>query len=71
MTRIEGYSEYPKREYCRDIHCPIQTLLEKQSSNPEEYEFIRGICKSNCIHTTHEFHSWLIEKGYMVVRPAK
>jgi hypothetical protein len=34
-----------------------------------KYEEIRAICASNCLHTTHEFHHWLIQKGYLVVRP--
>lgn len=71
MSNIEGYVDYTKREYCREIRCPIQILLDKQSADPEQYEFVRGICKTNCIHSTHEFHAWLIEKGYLVVRPAK
>jgi hypothetical protein len=69
MTNIEGYVDYTKREYCRAVECPIQTLLEQQTKNTEAYEFIRGICKTNCLHTTHEFHAWLIKQGYLVVRP--
>jgi len=67
---IAGYVDYQRREYCRDIQCPIQTLLEKQEPNSAEYEAVRQICKDSCVHTTYEFHHWLIEKGYVVVRPA-
>jgi len=66
---IEGYAEYQRREYCKDIACPVQTLLDKQEPDSDEYEEVRGICKANCIHTTYEFHHWLIEKGYLLVRP--
>jgi len=67
---IEGYIEYQRREYCNDIQCPIQMLLNKQEESSEEYEEIRKICKSDCIHHTYEFHHWLIDKGYLIVRPA-
>jgi len=66
---MKGYSEYKRREYCKDIRCPVQLLLEKQEPNSEDYENVRNICKTGCIHTTYEFHHWLIEKGYMLVRP--
>ncbi len=71
MSSIEGFVDYTKREFCHDVKCPVQTLLDKQASDAEQFEFTRGICKSNCIHSTHEFHAWLIEKGYLVVRPIK
>lgn len=66
---IEGYVEYQRREYCNNIRCPVQLLLNKQAQSTEEYEEIRTICKTNCIHSTYEFHHWLIEKGYLLVRP--
>ena len=66
---IPGYIDYQRREYCKDIACPVQTLLDKQKPDSEDYEEVRGICKTNCIHTTYEFHHWLIKKGYLVVRP--
>ena len=66
---IVGYADYKRREYCKDIDCPLQILLDKQESNSDEYEEVRQICKTKCIHTTYDFHHWLIEKGYLVVRP--
>ena len=66
---IEGYIDYQRREYCKEIACPVQTLLDKQQPDSEEYDEVRGICEANCIHTTYEFHHWLIEKGYLLVRP--
>jgi hypothetical protein len=71
MTSIEGYLDYTKREYCHAVKCPIQALLDGEVVASEKYESIRGICKTACLHTTHEFHAWLIEQGYLVVRPAK
>jgi len=66
---IPGYVEYQRREMCKDLPCPIQVLLDKQAEGSPEYEEIRSICKTDCIHTTYEFHHWLIEKGYLLVRP--
>jgi hypothetical protein len=65
---MEGYLDYQRREYCKDLPCPVQLLLEAVQPNSKEYDQIRGICKNSCIHTTYEFHYWLIEKGYLIVR---
>ena len=70
MAHIEGYVDYPKREYCHEIACPVQALLDMESEGSDKYEFIRGICKTDCLHTTHEFHAWLTRQGYQVVKPA-
>ncbi len=66
---IDGYVDYQRREYCKDISCPRQIELEGTPEGSEEYEAIRRDCKTNCIHTTYEFHHWLIDKGYLIVRP--
>ncbi len=68
---IEGYVEYKKREFCNDVKCPVQLELNAQKSGSEEYEKIRQACRTNCKHTTWEFHHWLIDKGYLIVRPEK
>ena len=65
---IEGYTDYQRREYCKDIQCPVQMDLDAQEPGSEAYERIRQTCKSSCVHTTYEFHHWLIEKGYLIVR---
>ncbi len=67
---IEGYVDYQRREYCKSLPCPIQVLLDGEPEGTSKYEQIRALCKTNCIHTTHEFHMWLIQHGYLVVRPA-
>ncbi|MCX5759758.1 MAG: hypothetical protein NTU83_14890 [Candidatus Hydrogenedentes bacterium] len=66
---LPGYSDYQRREYCKDVQCPIQILLDRQDPNSSGYDDVRHICIHHCIHTTYEFHHWLIEKGYLVVRP--
>ena len=68
---ISGYIDYQRREFCKDVKCPVQLDLDKQEQGSQEYERIRGICLSNCRYTTYEFHHWLIEKGYLIVRPGK
>lgn len=66
---LPGYADYQRREYCRDIQCPVQALLDRQEPGSRGYEEVRDICTRHCIHTTYEFHHWLIAKGYLVVRP--
>jgi len=65
---IPGYVDYKKREYCNDIKCSVQIELNKHKEGSPEYEKIRKTCKTACKHTTYEFHHWLIEKGYEIVR---
>ncbi len=65
----EGYRDYQRREYCRDIRCPVQLLLEKQEQGTDAYQQVRQICVGSCIHSTYEFHHWLIEKGFLVIKP--
>ncbi len=71
LMSIEGYVEYKRREYCKDVKCPVQLELDASASGSDEYERIRAICQQDCRHTTYEFHHWLIEKGYLIVRPEK
>ena len=66
----DGYVEYQRREFCKDLPCPIQVMLDAEQSGSPKYEQIRDICKNDCIHTTYEFHHWLIEKGYLLLRAA-
>ena len=66
---IPGYVEYQRREYCKDVACPLQTVLDAAKPDSPESERIRAICKAACRHTTYEFHHWLIDKGYLIVRP--
>ena len=66
---IPGHVDYKKREFCNDVKCPVQLLLNGQEEGSEQYEKIRGICKDNCVFSAHGFHQWLIDRGYLVVRP--
>jgi hypothetical protein len=66
---IDGYSDYQRREFCQDVHCPVQMELNSQPEGSEVYEQIRRTCKNDCQYTTYQFHHWLINKGYLIVRP--
>jgi hypothetical protein len=67
---IPGFIDYKRREFCKDLPCPIQVQLDRVEEGSAEYEQLRDICKSHCIHTTYEFHHWLIQHGFEVVRKA-
>jgi len=66
---IEGYIDYKRREFCKDIKCPIQIELDSKKQGSTEYENIREICKKDCRYTTYRFHHWLMEKGYLIIKP--
>ncbi len=68
---IPGHVDYQRREYCKDIGCPVQLELGKYESGTPDCERVRAWCKQSCIHTTYEFHHWLIQHGYEVVRKAE
>ena len=66
---IDGYVDYKRREYCNDVKCPIQVLMNTKGEDAPDYDSLREICKSDCIRTTYDFHHWLLNKGYIIVRP--
>jgi hypothetical protein len=69
MRSINGYIDYERREFCNDVNCPIQLLLNREVQKSPRYEEIRAICASNCVRSTYEFHHWLTKKGYLIVKP--
>ena len=69
MSSIDGYTDYKRREYCNEVNCPMQLLLNKEVEESPKYQEIRAICASNCLHSTYEFHHWLIKRGYLIIRP--
>ena len=68
---FEGYTDYKRREFCKDVKCSVQLDLNVRENGSEEYERIRSICKNECKYTTYEFHHWLINKGYLIIRKAE
>ena len=65
----EGYDEYKRREFCKDVKCSVQLDLCKQTEGTDEYEKTRQKCSKACLYTTWQFHHWLIEKGYLILKP--
>ena len=66
----QGYIEYKRREFCRDIQCPIQLELNTNPEGSPAYAQTRKKCGEGCLYTTWQFHHWLIEKGYLILKPA-
>jgi len=69
IVPIEGFVEYKRREYCNDIQCPVQLMMNKKVQDSTDNNDLREICQENCLHTTYEFHHWLIKKGYLLIKP--
>jgi hypothetical protein len=67
--RLEGFTEYKRREFCNDVKCPVQMKLNSLQEKSEEYERVRQTCSTACFYTTWQFHHWLIEKGYLILKP--
>ena len=65
---VEGFVEYKRREFCRDVRCPVQTQLNQLSEGSTAYEETRAKCSRGCLYTTWQFHHWLIEKGYLLLK---
>lgn len=61
---------YQKREYCKAIKCPHQVNLEieKERGIDSLIEKAKKKCKQNCIKKAHEFHEWLQQNGYTILK---
>lgn len=68
---LDGFVDYKRREFCKDIKCSVQLELDKQIEGSTEYDRVRNICKTSCINTTYDFHHWLIEHDYLVMKQNK
>ena len=67
----EGFVEYKRREFCKEVKCPVQLQLNILAEGSKEYEQTREKCSKACLFTTWQFHHWLIEKDYMIIKPKK
>ena len=65
---VDGFVEYRKREFCNDAKCPVQLELNKHKDEPEEYERVRQTCSKACRYTAWQFHHWLIDRGYLILK---
>jgi hypothetical protein len=68
---IEGFIEYKRREFCKDVKCPVQLELNSLAEASPAYEQTRRKCSSGCLYTTWQFHHWLKEKGYVILISSK
>jgi hypothetical protein len=66
---VEGFVEYKRRDFCKDIKCPVQMELNTLEEGSPAYEHVRQKCTLGCLYTTWEFHHWLMEKGYLILKP--
>jgi len=66
---LEGFVEYKRREFCNYVECPVQLELNRLQEGSEEYERIRGTCRTGCRYTAWQFHHWLMEKSYLILKP--
>lgn len=66
---LEGFVEYRRREFCNDVECPVQLGLNRLEEGSEEYERVRRTCRAGCRYTAWQFHHWLMEKGYLILKP--
>ena len=42
--------------------------LNRFEEKSDDYEEIRKICGTACRYTTWQFHHWLMDKGYLILR---
>ncbi|MCL2642821.1 MAG: hypothetical protein FWD52_04840 [Candidatus Bathyarchaeota archaeon] len=66
---LDGFVEYRRREFCKDVGCSVQVELNGLVEGSLDYERVRKTCVLGCLFTTYQFHHWLIGKGYLIVRP--
>ncbi len=68
---FQGYIDYQSREFCKDVKCPVQSELNALEKGSDGYERMRQTCSSGCRFTTWDFHDWLMDKGYSIIRPVE
>jgi hypothetical protein len=68
---LEGFVEYKRREFCKDVKCAVQLELDRLAEASPAYEQTRRKCSSGCLYTTWQFHHWLIEKGYVILKSSQ
>ncbi|MEW6087392.1 MAG: hypothetical protein AB1498_03745 [bacterium] len=72
MTALpKGFVEYKRREFCNDVKCSRQLELNAEQEGSPGYEKIREKCKTACLYTTYQFHHWLIQKEFLIIKPCK
>ncbi|MBI4020541.1 MAG: hypothetical protein HY367_04360 [Candidatus Aenigmarchaeota archaeon] len=59
---------YKRREFCNGVECPVQVEMNRVVEGSEEYETLRLNCKHHCLFTAHDFHKWLTEHGFIIIK---
>jgi len=56
--------EYKSREFCRDIECGMQKLIDNDTELGKS--FAKSFCRKEC--EAYKFHKWLQENNYKIVK---
>jgi len=60
--------EYQHGEFCDAVKCEIRLKLNKAKPDSSEYKRLKLICKNNCKKTAYEFHDWLINEHFSILK---
>ena len=53
--KLDGYDEYKRREFCKDVKCPVQIELNKLAEASPAYELINAKIESGTV-PRREYH---------------
>jgi hypothetical protein len=61
--------EYPSREFCKDVKCPVQHILDEMLHHGKDIKVVKSsLCFHNCIKSAWDFHDWLQKHGYIIIK---
>jgi len=65
----KGYKmKYKSREYCRDINCVFQRMIDEPYL-VDDRPFAENYCRTSC--QAYNFHQWLKKNGYLILKKEK
>ena len=64
----EGYVEYKRREFCKDVKCPVEEELNKQTEGSPAYEADPSKMHGSRLPLILGSSHWLIEKGNLILK---
>lgn len=60
---------YKKREFCKAMDCDALELMEIAKEKNLNVEIVKRLhCKKTCPFTAWEFHDWLQENGFIIMK---
>ena len=65
---MQGYEDYQKRSFCRDVKCPVQISLDEHVEGSDEYREIKKQCSEGCLRSADNFLDWLKERSFIVTK---